>query len=63
MPMIWTNVSNVSLRVFGDVRYYDKRRPRPTPAFQASDRSYNDFKYSTRSFFSCSVKPSLLKLS
>jgi hypothetical protein len=26
-------------------------------------KSYNDFKYSTKSFFSCSVKPSLLKLS
>jgi hypothetical protein len=36
---------------------------RITVAFLELCRSYNDFKYSTRSFFSRSVKPSFLKLS
>lgn len=60
--------SHVEMMVW-DVRYYDERRP--TQHFNLQNhlaalelcKSYNDFKYSTKSFFSCSVKPSLLKLS
>ena len=57
-------------QVCGDVRYYDERRPHPSLSifrlmWLSSElcRSYNDFKDSTKSFFSCSVKPNVLKLS